>query len=111
MDSTYRCQSRMRRNSFTTITTHMTITTHITSAIPGSARSRPKVVRAVDVAGITLVGVIARVTSEIEGIVPPVADHFHQRLSILVEDLGKKGGKRIVLTHQRARRSDVERML
>src|SRR5215468_7929107 len=65
MDSTYRCQSRMRRNSFTTITTH------ITSAIPGSARSRPKVVRAVDVAGITLVGVIARVTSEIEAIVPP----------------------------------------
>src|SRR5262249_25419230 len=106
MDSTYRCQSRMRRNSFTTITTH------ITSAIPGSARSRPKVVRAVDVAGITLVGVIVRVTSEIEGIVrPTVADHFHQRLSILVEDLGKKAGKRLVLTHQRACRSGVERML
>ena len=74
---------------------------------------RVEIVRAVDVSGIALVVVIARVTGEPEGIVASdrVAHHLHQRLHLLIEGFGEQAGKRIALPHQRARRGDIERML
>ena len=87
---------------------------------PALARGDPvrreffvEIVGAVDVPGIALVVVIARVTGKPEGIVAPdcVANHLHQRLHLLIEGFGEQAGERIALSHQRARRGDVERTL
>ena len=73
---------------------------------------RVEIVRAVDVAGIALVVVIAGIAGEPEGVVAPdrVADHLDQRLHGLIEGFGEQAGSRIALSHQRARGGDVERM-